>query len=507
MKKIYSWMLAAAFLGGSTLTMTSCHKDDKEDEPAPLEQPQEQKDERPMSEIVSKVMVEHIRNNVKSLAENYSNGAFKTMVYGGSQIFAWTKYNKKFMTEIQEYFLKGIKAENFKAVDEKSDLAKEGYTKYLEVTATDMGCCYEFVMKSAKETGTKQDEPKNITPAEKLTLVFPLDLDGMAEKCKVVLTDAGTTYEEKFFDVTKAVTGKDDSKGEYAVVIKIPESYNFEISLLSDGEYKPAFDGEFVSGSKESISKTGTLPSYDFSITINSHLNGYSQYGIRDDESKLVCNYKTTLNTDDSESGNLEFAFSQNGMDIIDTKLQVSFKETAAESNSGKEGKTEAEVKEQIVPFKMEQFKFADLLKMAQGSFIEGLSIDDLTVTVLDDLTAEVKMPDCAAYLATRLKSIDARHNWADQTTMDSYAKELNDNITMSLTMKGLNMPVPVRMQTAEFGAGQTIMPAVQLDGTENYTPIKQLLDLETMEYLTYIADDYTTPLIDLVNFLMKMSH
>ena len=63
MKKIYSWMLAAAFLGGSTLTMTSCHKDDKEDEPAPLEQPQEQKDERPMSEIVSKVMVEHIRNN------------------------------------------------------------------------------------------------------------------------------------------------------------------------------------------------------------------------------------------------------------------------------------------------------------------------------------------------------------------------------------------------------------------------------------------------------------
>ncbi|MBQ3690383.1 MAG: hypothetical protein II937_11070 [Bacteroidales bacterium] len=497
MKKIYSWMLAAAFLGGSTLTMTSCHKDDKEDEPAPLEQPQEQKDERPMSEIVSKVMVEHIRNNVKSLAENYSNGAFKTMVYGGSQILGWIYMGGNPVSDITKYSLTKLTAESFKDVEADSKVAEEGYRKYYSVKITDLPCSYEFSL-----SGTPV-----IADAKGLSFIFPLDLDGMAEKCKVVLTDAGTTYEEKFFDVTKAVTEKEDSKGEYAVVIKIPESYNFEISLLSDGEYKPAFDGEFVSGSKKSISKTGTLPSHDFSITINSHLNGYSQYGIRDDESKLVCNYKTTLNTDDSESGNLEFAFSQNGMDIIDTKLQVSFKETAAESNSGKEGKTEAEVKEQIVPLKMEQFKFADLLKMAAGPVIEGLSIDDLTVTVLDDLTAEVKMPDCAAYLATRLKSIDARHNWADQTTMDTYAKELNEKLSMTLTMKGLNMPVPVRMQTVEFGAGQTIMPAVQLDGTENYTPIKQLLDLETMEYLTYIADDYTTPLIDLVNFLMKMSH
>lgn len=52
-----------------------------------------------------------------------------------------------------------------------------------------------------------------------------------------------------------------------------------------------------------------------------------------------------------------------------------------------------------------------------------GKSIDELTLTLLDDLTTTVKVADCQKVMLLQTEMADARRSYADRETIDGFAE------------------------------------------------------------------------------------
>jgi len=128
------------------------------------------------------------------------------------------------------------------------------------------------------------------------------------------------------------------------------------------------------------------------------------------------------------------------------------------------------------------------------GAIVEGNSIDNMALTLNDDLTTTLKITDCAKALQLAAASATARRNYADESTIDQYTQQLNQIITGQLTCKGVNQTIPMQLQTVKFGVDYWAMPALKFADEEGYVPLKQLVEPETMEYAINIVDHAADP-------------
>ena len=126
---------------------------------------------------------------------------------------------------------------------------------------------------------------------------------------------------------------------------------------------------------------------------------------------------------------------------------------------------------------------------------MQGNSIDDLTVTLNDDLTTKVKVSDAGKFLDTWLDMSYARRDYADQETIDQYTQQLNQLFSGNITLKGSNQIIPMRLATAKFGVDYFAMPALKFNETEGYVPLTEMLDMETLSYGFNIVDHAAEPM------------
>ena len=124
-----------------------------------------------------------------------------------------------------------------------------------------------------------------------------------------------------------------------------------------------------------------------------------------------------------------------------------------------------------------------------------GKSIDELTLTLLDDLTTTVKVADCQKVMQLQTEMAAARRNYADRKTIDGYTRQLNGLVSAEITCKGVNQQIPMRLVTSKFGVDWWSMPSFNFADENGYVALTELLDPESVQYGINIIDHAAEPM------------
>jgi hypothetical protein len=125
-----------------------------------------------------------------------------------------------------------------------------------------------------------------------------------------------------------------------------------------------------------------------------------------------------------------------------------------------------------------------------------GNSLEEGTITLLDDLTTTLKISDCAKVIQLQNQMARARRNYADEATIEQYTQQLNQLVSGSMTCQGLNdMQIPMKLETIKFGVDYWAMPALNFADENGYVAITDMLDKESIEYMVNIADHAAEPM------------
>jgi len=124
-----------------------------------------------------------------------------------------------------------------------------------------------------------------------------------------------------------------------------------------------------------------------------------------------------------------------------------------------------------------------------------GKSIDELTLTLLDDLTTTVKVADCQKVMQLQTEMAAARRNYADRKTIDGYTQQLNGLVSAEITCKGVKQQIPMRLVTSKFGVDWWSMPSFNFADENGYVALTELLDPESVQYGINIIDHAAEPM------------
>jgi hypothetical protein len=117
----------------------------------------------------------------------------------------------------------------------------------------------------------------------------------------------------------------------------------------------------------------------------------------------------------------------------------------------------------------------------------------------MDNLEISVKVSDRDELLAAQRAMNEARRNYADKSTIDTYTKKMNEYVTASFTAKGLEKEVPMKFETVQFGVDFLAMPSMMFNEDEGYVPLTDVLDQETLVYGINIIDHAADPMAETI--------
>jgi hypothetical protein len=169
----------------------------------------------------------------------------------------------------------------------------------------------------------------------------------------------------------------------------------------------------------------------------------------------------------------MSFSFGHNGKNMIELSCIAEYPERES-------GVTQFTTSKSILDV---------LVAMISGSNFEG------SLTLNDDLTTSISISDCAKAIQLQREMAHARRNYADQATIEGYTQQLNELLSATMTCKGVNQVIPMKMQTEKFGVDYWSMPALNFADEKGYVPITELLDKESVEYGINIIDHAAEPM------------
>lgn len=418
-----------------------------------------------------RAFIMHLRDNVKDLAENLNFGSWEVANAINQSFNESVLNNSEFQKTILPMFNQKIQ-ESIQSVEVGSELATLGYKLYATIDLTNFN--YRFTM-TDDMTGFDVEEADDF---EIIINGFNLMTGEMESGLgKLTLKAGGRTY--------KRLLGR-LSTSDMAVVALIPETFEFALSSRPTGEWRDNYKGSFRNASKNANPDRLILDQNDgFSV------NGTMTSSISDAVGKPGDTSSITFAIDadrKARKGAATVGFEHNGRKIIDLDL----KETLGE-NGG--------------------FTTIDFTQFASGSSIfdvlgvlwSGRSIDEGTVTLLDDLTIKLSVTDLANAAKVARDCREARRHSADEQTIDDYAKQMNQIVTSSVTLKGSNQIIPMRFQTTKFGLDYWSMPAFNFGDPDGFVPASEVLDNETMTYAINIVDHAIDPMAESVITLRQL--
>ena len=438
MKKILNWVMAATLVCGASV-MTSC-TNDTSDNPA---QEQAKKNR--------KEFVSHTRSVMKDLAENLNFSTWNSVNFFNTYLNQDVILNDDFDKALSRTFGQEIQ----KTIVLLPAEAAEKYTEKYVATVNLADFDYIF---TATATGF------DVTPNTEDGLIVELG-DPIRPEYSVRISIKGSG--EEYAQIDSRL-----SNDSVAVIVKIPAHYDFTLSTKQDGEWVAGMTASTDLTVAHGQYDDANLPADAASILLDAwNLKGTVKTSIPGDATELEFNIGQDPTT--HKSG-LTFDFAHNG------QKRVALRAEGTNTN----GQTD-------LSFLTNSSSILSVI----GAVLQGNSIDDLTLTLNDDLTTTMKVSDCLKVMQIETEMNKARRNYADQQTMSGYADEMNKYITFAMTCKGVNQEIPMRIATAKVGVDWWVMPALNFADENGYTPLTDLLDKESLEYGINIIDHAAEPM------------
>ena len=437
MKKISLWMMAATMICGATV-FTSCSN--SEDNPS---QEQAKKNR--------KEFIKHTRQNLKEVAENLNFSTWNSVNYFNIYINQYVLLNDDFDKTLSRTFGQEIQ----KTMEVlPADVAERTGKKY---GATVNLADFDYIF-TATQTGF------DVTPNTEDGLIVELTNPTAPEQSvRISIKGSGEEYD------LKAERMSNDSVG---VVVKIPARYDFTFSTKQNDAWV-----ENITVCTELTvvidpNKPEYLPAYAADIRKDAwNLKGTIKSSIPGDAVEAVFN----IGQDPTKKlAGLTLDYAHNGQKMIGV--------TAEMSNTN--GLTD-----------LSQLTSSNSIMDVMQAIMLGNSIDNLQITLLDDLTTTIKVTDCQKALVLQSEMAKARRSYADQATIESYVSQLNELVSGSMVCKGLNQQIPMRLATTKIGVDWWACPALNFADENGYVPLTEMLDKESLEYGLNIIDHAAEPM------------
>ena len=451
MKKILNWVLAATLVCGLAV-FTSCSSDN-DDNPA---QEQAKKNR--------KEFVEHTRATMKDLAENLNFGSWTAANTLNLYFNQYVLNNPEFNKSVLNAFMQKMQ-QSVKPVEGGSELAEMGYQMYGTVDFTDFN--YRFT-ENADNTGFDVEEADD----------FEVILNGWNALTQQVESGiykltlkAGGSQSFKFVQASRQQEG-------LAFVIIMPSEFQFAMSDKQTGKWMDGFSGSFknliTTPADTEFARFGR-DNWGVSGSVTSNFPAVADLNEKADQTTLSfdmqCDYV-------NHKGNGGFSWEQNGRKM----LEMSYKQ----NGDGTGG---------IRNLDLSQFTTSSSILELLGIIVNGRNIEEVKLTLLDDLTTTMSVSDMDKVLQLQQEMAAARRHYADEATIDQYTQQLNQLIKAEMTCKGVNQTIPMKLVTQKFGVDWWTMPAFNFADENGYVSLIDLLDPESVTYGINIIDHAAEPM------------
>ena len=450
MRKFFNLALATAFICGASV-FTACSSDDDNNSKKADEGGQNRKE-----------FVEHTRANLKTMAENVNFGSWEIANAINQNFNEYVLNNPEFERVILPLFAQQA-MENIQPVEEGSELAEMGYEYYAAIDLSKIN--YRFTM-------TDDNKSFDVEPADQFEMILnsynPRTQQVEKGLLKLTLKAGGKIYKGLLIRL---------SSGETAVLALIPEDVTFALSNKITGSWRDAYTGTFKNASKNSdASKIIVKENAGFSVSgsITSNIPAVQENGRKADETTL----KFSIDSDrKNHKGTALVSYEHNGQKMVELSLKESGEAPG------------------LANLDLSQFSSTTSIFDVLGAIWTGRNIDEGKITLLDDLTTTFSISDMSKVMKLNAEMAEARRNYADEATIDGYTQQLDKLIKGSMTCKGVNQTIPMKLMTDKFGVDYTAVVAFKFADEENYVPMTQVLDQKSMEYALNIADHAIDPM------------
>ncbi len=440
------WVLAATLVCGTSM-FTACSNN----EDNPKEQAKKDRTE----------FIQHTRQNLKTMAENMNFTSWEAANTLNTYFNKYVLNNPEFEKTLNNMFIAQVYL-NLKAVEEGSELADMGYTIYSTIDMRDMK--YRFTM-NADNNGWDVEPIDN--GIELIVNGFnPLTNQVESGLYKLRFDFSGEAFKQVGMIMSKL--------SNFAAIEVVPTEVSFTISNKISGTWEENYKGSF----KNSIEKHSDseyfkvrTDTWNISGTLTSSFPNISVMGTSADATTLT--FAIGQDPLKHEAG-VQFGYIHNGMDLIQLRGVM-------ENTNG------------LTDFS----QFTNSMSIADVfiGIMAGNNIKEGNITLLNDLTTEMKVSDCAKAMQLQQAMAHARRNYADQQTIDGYTQQLNELVSGTMTCKGVNQVIPMRLETIKFGVDYWAVPALNFADENGYVPITNLLDTESIQYMINIADHAVEPM------------
>lgn len=388
------------------------------------------------------VFIEHTRATLKDLAENLHFKSWPNMnaflQYFNKTVLLNENYNK----ELSGIFRQRI-SDSKRNVDAGSDLESMGYQTQATVDLTNFN--YQLTV----DNGTTF----TVEPSEDFRI-------------KMYDAESNVNYDLLFQASGPAtpVLSSTLSSNTQAVIILVPQQFKFVLSNDSDGKMRPWLTGTFNSSMKKSRERSYyDIAEDEWTIdgqTVTGHAGQVVTFTIKQDPA--------------THKAYNSFNFVLNGRQMVDMSLK-------ATNATGKKDFSKHDIGS----------GFLDLLAAA----LDGNNIDEAKVTFLDDLTTTMSISDMSKLLRLEKEYRKAGRNNADKATIEQYTQQFNELAKAEITCKGINQTIPMRLLTAKVGLDWWVLYGFKFADNTDYVPLNELVDAESMQYVTNIADHSVEPM------------
>ena len=439
MTKKFLMVMAATLICGASV-FTSC-SNDTSDNPA---QEQAKKNR--------KEFIQHTRQNLKEVAENMNFSTWMGINHVNQDINSYLLLNDEFDKTISRTFGQEIQKTITPLSAENVEKTGKKYVAYVNLADFD----YIF---TATQTGF------DVTPNPEDGMIVEIaHPDAPEQVVRFSIKGSGEEYG------LRAQRMSNDSVG---VVVKIPARYDFTFSTKHNGEWEDNMTVCTELTVNRAEYDAPNVPAYAADIRKDAwNLKGTIKTSIPGDATEAVFNIGQDPNT--HKSG-LTLDYTHNGKKMIGLTAEL----TNANGLTDLSGLTSSN----------------SIMDIMQAIML-GNSIDNLQITLLDDLTTTIKVTDCQKALVLQSEMAKARRSYADQQTIEGYVSQLNELISGSMTCKGLdNMQIPMRLQTHKIGVDWWAAPALNFADENGYVSLYDMLDKESVEYGINIIDHAAAPM------------
>jgi len=422
-------------------------------------------------------LIDHVRNIAKGLAEQGANFSSRNVVSELTSQFAKVLVdNAAFFKSTTDAIVQAA-IMSAKDVEEGSELQQKGYSKYIDVSLDQLYGRYIIPSEGAPV----------VEPAAQIEFIFPVTTEKGTTNCMTTIKAVGAT--------SKMVHPVIQDRS-IALILHLPESIVLESGELNGETFTKVFDSTInctfePNGKSQYVNVIKNK--WTLSGVQHSFLEG--KEGFLPD--KNVITFSRSFDPVTTGQMSSEMAFAQNGQPILEWKgcatiptlptIISTFPELIAAlmQSAGIDGSSLSDL------ISGSSISIVDLLL----PLLTGSTIDNMEVWAMGDLGFKVKVTDIPTLQTTLMQLREARYQHKGKDAIDALVQQLNTVTEGKVSCKALSQELPFKMVTEKFGIDYIPAPAVKFADEEDYVPMSELADKETIEYtINFMAG--TVPLL-----------